>query len=50
MTDGPADERCDECGSLDPINCACPLEDGDGDCACVGLAHAAACPNWSLPL
>jgi len=22
--DGPADERCDECGALDPANCPCP--------------------------
>lgn len=24
MTDGPADERCEECGRLDPSNCPCP--------------------------
>jgi hypothetical protein len=24
--DGPEDERCSECGRLDPINCPCPEE------------------------
>ena len=26
-TDGPEDERCDECGRLDPINCPCPTDE-----------------------
>lgn len=25
-TDGPADERCESCHRLDPVNCPCPVE------------------------
>jgi len=29
--DGPADERCESCGRLDPINCPCPPDEDEDD-------------------
>jgi hypothetical protein len=46
-TDGPADERCDACGRLDPINCPCEPEEETDRRIRAALTES---PEWPGPV